>query len=89
MLRRYGCFSRTIYVKSIYPLPEDDAFTTEAKWNAWVKQESLKRFVFNSNRRIFKSELLLILSPNSEQPYLPCSPIFVARWRTSSRLIAL
>ncbi|KAJ5701956.1 hypothetical protein N7488_009504 [Penicillium malachiteum] len=43
MLRRYGCFSRTLYAQPIYPRLEDDFHTTEAKWHAWVKQESLKR----------------------------------------------
>ena len=50
MLRRYGGFSRALYSQSIYPRPEDDISTLEAKWHRWVKQESLKRYLLESTK---------------------------------------
>jgi hypothetical protein len=81
MLRRYGCFSRTLYANPTYPLLEDDFDTTEVKWRAWVRQESLKRFASLKHLTLVE-DISLIQTLDLEQRYLPFSLIFDVRWRT-------
>ncbi|KAJ5636967.1 uncharacterized protein N7484_010280 [Penicillium longicatenatum] len=78
MLRRYGCFSRTLYAQSIYPRLEDDPHTTEAKWRAWVKQESLKRTAIFAVLTDLRCSMAYLKPPNCSVTELSC-PLPLAR----------
>ncbi|PYI05108.1 hypothetical protein BO78DRAFT_419966 [Aspergillus sclerotiicarbonarius CBS 121057] len=78
MLRRYGCFSRTLYAQSIFPRPEDDVNTTEAKWRAWAKQESLKRTAIFAVLTDLRCSMAYLKPPNCSVTELSC-PLPLAR----------
>ncbi|KAF9892295.1 hypothetical protein FE257_002072 [Aspergillus nanangensis] len=79
MLRRYGCFSRSLYTPAIVPSEGDEhPEVQEAKWRAWVKQESLKRAAIFAMITDLRSSMAYLKPPKSSLTELSC-PLPAAR----------